>query len=140
MLEKKNEKSLKERMDEMLFCPTSVPSSKNGRRWTGRRFLPSKATVKWREETEWWWIENKDKFLELIKNKEKPYKIGLHFVRGTRHKYDWVNPVQTVQDEMAKHGWIDDDNVLEMLPFPLKLEDEYSTYNKEEPGFFLKII
>jgi len=40
----------------------------------------------------------------MIKGKKKPYKIGIHFIRGTHHKYDWVNPIQTIQDEMTHAG------------------------------------
>jgi len=122
-----------------LFCEGNVPSSKNGRRWTGKHFIPSKATVKWRKNTKWWWEKNKDLFKELINNKEKPLKIGFHFVRGTRHKYDWVNPLQTIQDEMTEMGWIDDDNVEEIVPFPFKVKKSYTSYNKEKPGFYIKV-
>lgn len=123
----------------ILFCKTNVPSSKNGRRWTGKYFIPSKATIKWRKETEWWWEKNKELFKEKVKNKERPLKIGLHFVRGSRHKYDWVNPVQTIQDEMVKHEWIEDDDIKHLVPFPFKIKKKYTTYNKERPGFYLKI-
>lgn len=74
----------------VLFCKDNVPSSKNGRRWTGKYFVPSKATIKWRKSTKWWWEKNKELFLNAVKNKKKPLKIGIHFVRGSRHKYDWV--------------------------------------------------
>lgn len=124
----------------MLFCKGNVPSSKNGRRWTGRKFIPSKATIKWRKETECWWEDHKDIFKKITENKEKPLKIGLHFVRGSRHKYDFVNPVQTIQDEMVKHNWIEDDNVLEMIPFPFKIKGKYSSYDKEKPGFYIKVL
>ena len=123
----------------ILFCRENVPSSKNGRRWTGKYFIPSKATVKWRKSTEWWWKENKELFIEKVKNKTKPLKIGLHFVRGSRHKYDWVNPVQTIQDEMVSHGWIEDDDLTNMIPVPFKMEKQYTTYNKEKPGFYMKL-
>lgn len=122
-----------------LFCLGNVPSSKNGRRWTGKYFIPSKATIKWRKDTKWWWEKNKDIFKKAINNKEKPLKIGFHFVRGTRHKYDWVNPLQTIQDEMVEMGWIDDDNVDEIIPFPFKHNKKYTSYNKEKPGFYIKI-
>jgi len=75
----------------------------------------------------------------MIEGKEKPYKIGVHFIRGTHHKYDWVNPIQTIQDEMTHAGWIDDDNITEMVPFPFKIKGKYTGYNKEKPGFYLKV-
>jgi len=123
----------------ILFCEGNVPSSKNGRRWTGKYFVPSKATIRWRKDTKWWWIENKDVFKELVKNKKLPLKVGLHFVRGSRHRYDWVNPVQTIQDEMVKMEWIEDDDVINILPFPFKMKKSFTSYNKERAGFYLKV-
>jgi len=123
----------------ILFCRTSVPSSKNGRRWTGKYFVPSKATITWRKSTKWWWEKNKEAFQEAIKNKDKPLKIGFHFVRRTRHKYDFVNPVQTIQDEMVKHGWIEDDDISNIVPFPFKIKKSYTSYNKNRAGVYIKI-
>ena len=34
------------------FIPGNVPSSKNGRRWTGKFFISSKATMKYRKDCE----------------------------------------------------------------------------------------
>lgn len=138
MIEKMMKKEVKER--EVFFCPTSTPSSKNGRRWTGARFLPSKATVKWREETNTWWEENKERFKEQLIGLEKPYLVGFHYVRKTRHKFDKVNPDQTIQDEMVKHEWIDDDNCDEMIPFPLSLNGKWYTYDKENPGAYIVVF
>ena len=123
----------------ILFCKENVPSSKNGRRWTGRHFVPSTATLKWRRQTSDWWDENRDRFLDHVKDKNLPLRIGFHFVRGSRHRYDWVNPVQTIQDEMVKKGWIEDDNVEFLVPVPFKMNKQYSTYNKEKPGVYIKI-
>lgn len=123
----------------ILFCKSNVPSSKNGKRWTGRHFIPSKATVKWRKETEWWWKKNKEKFVKAVENKNLPLRIGMHFVRGSRHKYDWVNPVQTIQDEMVTHEWLEDDNIEFIVPVPFKMDKKYSSYNKERPGVYIKI-
>lgn len=123
----------------ILFCPGNVPSSKNSRRWTGRKFIPSKATERWRKETKQWWQKNKERFIEQTKDKNKPLRIGLHFVRNSRHRYDWVNPTQTIQDEMVKHEWIKDDNVHEMVPVPFKINKRYTTHDKLKPGVYIKI-
>lgn len=123
----------------MLFCPTNVPSSKNGRVWTGKYFIASKATNRWRKETKSWWKENKELFLEKIEGKNLPLRIGLHFVRSSKHKYDWVNPVQTIQDEMVTYEWIEDDNTSIIVPVPFKLNGSYTSYNKSYPGVYIKI-
>lgn len=123
----------------ILFCEGNVPSSKNGRRWTGKYFVPSKATVKWRKNTKEWWDDNRDKFINAIKDKEKPLRIGVHFVRGSRHKYDWINPLQTIQDEMVKRGWIEDDDTSNIIPVPFKINKSYTSYDKKNPGVYIKI-
>ena len=33
------------------FIPGNVPSSKNGRRWTGKYFISSKTVMKYRKDT-----------------------------------------------------------------------------------------
>ena len=70
-----------------------------------------------------------------MKEFKKPYHISFKFIRKSRHKFDYVNPLQTVQDEMVKHGWIEDDNADELLPILEKYE-----YNKENPGVWIEIL
>ena len=123
-----------------FFIPLNTPSSKNSKRWTGRMLISSKAVMDWKKESKKYWEENKDSFIESLKNKSKPYKIGFHFVRNSKRKYDWINPLQTIQDEMVKYGWLEDDNITEMLPFPYKIGGEYSTINKNNPGVFIKLF
>ena len=125
---------------DTFFCPGNVPSSKNSRVWTGRYFVVSKAVKNWRIATKEWWEENKEDFIKASNEKERPMKIGMHFIRKQKRLYDWVNPVQTIQDEMVKHEWIEDDNVDIIFPFPLKVFKEYTSYNKEEPGVIIKIL
>jgi hypothetical protein len=133
-------KSEKDVVEKIFFCPTGTPSSKNSRRWTGKRFLPSKATSLWRIETEEWWKENKDLFKKELENLEKPYLIGMHFVRKSKHKFDIINPMQTVQDEMVAYDYIDDDNTDEMIPIPLSIDGQWYTYSKENPGVYIKVF
>jgi len=40
---------------------------------------------------------------------------------------------------MTEMGWIEDDNVDEIIPFPFKINKKYSSYSKEKPGFYIKI-
>ena len=71
----------------------------------------------------------------MIKGKSKPYRISFKFVRKSKHKFDYINPAQTIQDQMVKYGWIDDDNADEMLPIFVKFE-----YSKEEPGVYIYVL
>lgn len=127
--------------EEVIFIPFTVPSSKNGRGTTksGRSF-PSKLVVKWQRLTKSDWLEGKKIFEELVKYKDNPLLIGLHFVRGRDDLYDWVNPVQTIQDEMIKYGWLNDDNVFQMFPVPFQIGGKFTSYDKDYPGVYIKIL
>ena len=111
----------------VIFIPGNVPSSKNSRPIYGKYLGKSKAWTKWSKESEAPMCIFKDIFLSVTEDLEKPYKIGFKFVRKSRHKFDYINPAQTIQDAMVKHGWIDDDNADEILPVFLPYE-----YNKED--------
>lgn len=134
--EKVRSKKSTNRINE-IFIPTNVPSSKNSRRWTGKYFIGSKQTMRYYKETKGYWLQHKKDFLKMIKDldSKKPYKIAFKFVRKSRHKFDYLNPAQTVQDQMVKYGWISDDNADEMIPIFLEYE-----YNKDKPGVYISVI
>ena len=85
-----------------IFIPGNVPSSKNGKRWTGSRLIHSKATMRYIRESKPSFIENKKNFIKMIDVKKKPLRIKLQFIRGTKHKFDYINPAQTIQDLMVR--------------------------------------
>lgn len=124
----------------MIFIKGNVPSSKNGRRWTGKYFIGSKATVRYYKESKAQWVENKEEFLKMIEGKEKPLTIGFHFVRGSKHQWDVINPLQTIQDLMVTYGWLEDDNTDIMLPVPLIIDDKYHSYDKVNPGVYIELM
>ena len=117
------------------FIPGNVPSSKNGRRWTGKYFISSKATMKYRKETKEYYKKYKKEFLNTLEECEFPVKISFKFIRGTKHKFDYINPAQTVQDDMVKHGWLPDDDCSLLIP----VFEPYE-YDKKNPGVEIKLI
>tara|TARA_R110002020_G_scaffold107192_2_gene249093 strand:- start:1783 stop:2214 length:432 start_codon:yes stop_codon:yes gene_type:complete len=117
------------------FIPGSVPSSKNGRRWTGKYFIASKAVVNYRKIAKKHYAKYADEFKEELAKKTLPVHISFEFIRGTRHKFDYINPAQTVQDDMVKAGWIEDDNAEFIIPVFQKY-----TYNKSNPGVWIEIL
>lgn len=127
--------------DELLFIGANVASSKNGRTFNMKlkRSLDSKSTQKYKKASKNSYIDLKGKFLQMIEGKEKPYKIGFHFIRDSRRKFDFVNPSQTIQDLMVQNGWLEDDNMTEMIPFPLKVDDKWYTVDKENAGVLIKV-
>ena len=117
------------------FIPGNVPSSKNGRRWTGKYFISSKTVMKYRKDTKSFYQQYAPEFQKELKKHKLPVKIAFTFIRGTKHKFDYINPAQTVQDDMVTHGWIEDDNMVNMIPVFKSYE-----YDKENPGVIIEII
>ena len=117
------------------FIPFNVPSSKNGRRWTGKYFISSKTVMTYRKNTKDSYEKYAAAFRKEFDTYQTPVKIGFTFIRGTRHKFDYINPAQTVQDDMVKHGWIEDDNADFIIP----VFERYS-YDKTKPGVIIEIL
>ena len=117
------------------FIPGNVPSSKNGRRWTGKYFIASKATVNYKKASSAYYTKHAAAFRKEFLKHPQPVTISFTFIRGSRRKFDQINPAQTVQDEMVRYGWLEDDNADILTP---AFEDY--RYDKENPGVEIKII
>ena len=117
------------------FIPGNVPSSKNGRRWTGRYFVSSKATTKYRKDTAIYFEKFRKGFRKQLAKLELPVRVSFKFIRGSKHKFDYINPAQTTQDDMVKHHWIDDDNCENIIP----VFEPYE-YDKKNPGVEIKLL
>lgn len=123
-----------------IFIPFNVPSSKNNRVWTGKYFIESTRVRKYRKSIQEYFINNKEQFIQAINGKEKPYLIGFHFIRDNKHKWDWINMLQVIQDEMVCNGWIDDDNTNEMVPIPYLKDGKYFSISKDKPGIIITVL
>jgi len=125
-----------------IFIKGNFPSFKNSKRMIIKkgqkpRLIHSKTVMKYKKISKIEWLLKKKDFLSLVREEEKPFKIGIHFIRGTKHKQDWVNLVQGVQDLMVEYEYIKDDNSDEIIPVPFKLKGKYYTYNKDNPGIWI---
>lgn len=124
----------------MIFIKGNFPSFKNSKQRTKSGFMVMSKTVqKYLRLHEEQWKEIPEEFKNLTEE-DFPIIVGLHFVRGTKHKWDWHNMVQGVADLMVKHEWIPDDNVEYFLPSILLVEDKFYDYSKEHPGVFIEIL
>ena len=121
--------------EKKWFIPGNVPSSKNGRRWTGKYFIASKSTMKYRKDTKSFFEKYAPEFKEELKKHTLPVKVSFTFIRGSKHKFDYINPAQTTQDDMVTYDWIEDDNMENIIP----VFEPYS-YDKVNPGVEIKII
>ena len=118
-----------------IFIPGNVPSSKNGKRWTGKYLIHSKTVMNYIKESKNDYINNKELFIDMCKDKEKPYTVSFTFYRGSRRKFDYINPAQTVQDLMVRYQWIEDDNCDYIIP-----HFKPYVYDKENPGVKIEIL
>jgi len=118
-----------------VYIDGNVASSKNGKQWTGKFLVHSKQTQTYIRDSKPDYIYNKDKFLKSLEGKTAPYHISFLFVRKSRHKFDYVNPLQMVLDLMVEYGYIEDDNADVILPY-----FEYYQYDKDNPGCFITVL
>lgn len=134
---------------KVFFIPGNVPSSKNSRNAVTIKkkdgtektmVIASKTVQKYRANTAPYYSLNKGHFKKAIKDKSKPFYIGFFFIRGSRHKWDLINPEQTVQDEMVKHEWLEDDNVDFLCPVPVFINGEFWMYDKSHPGVLIVVF
>jgi len=122
-------------MENCFFIKTNVPSLKNGKRWTGRHLISSKSVLEYERNTKHQYETVAPHIMRCFIGKEKPYKISFKFIRGSRHKFDYINAVQLPLDLFVKHDILIDDNADEVLP----VFEPYE-YDKENPGVIITIL
>ncbi len=121
----------------MIFIKGNVPSLKNSKQWTGRYLVSSKTVQKYMKDYsyQYYSLDNVKEIKRMLKDKKKPYKVEMYFIRDSKRKFDYINAAQIVQDLMIKAGWIDDDNCDEIVPVFLGYE-----VNKENAGVQINIL
>lgn len=124
----------------MIFIPGNFPSFKNSKQRTKAGFMVMSATVqKYLKLYEEPWKVVPDEFLGLV-DADYPIIVGMHFVRGTKHQWDFHNMVQGVADLMQKHGWIPNDCVNYLIPQCMMIDGEYWSYSKDNPGVYVSVL
>lgn len=120
-----------------IYIKGNVPSSKNSKQWTGKMLINSKTVRNYINNFgfQWYSLENIKAFKNMIKGKDKPYKIGFYFIRDTARKFDYINAAQLPCDLMVKAGMIDDDNCNEIIPVFLGYE-----VDKEKAGVKISVL
>ncbi len=122
-------------MEDAIFIAGNVASSKNSKTWTGKHLVNSKQSQSYIRSSKQDYLDNTANFLAMLEDKEKPYRVSFTFVRKSKHKFDYINPCQTVQDLMVKYEWIEDDNCDEIIPV-----FEPYIYDKDNPGVYIKVL
>lgn len=144
-------------VNKTLWLEGNVPSLKNSKVATARGVFRSKTVNKYlqnlgvkeysvRKQNYVNYVNRTNKFetlrapfLEITKNLNYPLKIGFHFVRNSKRSFDFHNAVQILADLMVAHGFIEDDDMDHFIPVPLKKNGKWYTYNKDNPGVYIKI-
>ena len=78
--------------------------------------INSKTVQKYLKESKADWLINKNKFLSMVKNKSKPYKVELFFIRDSKRRFDYINAAQIIFDLMQEYGYIEDDDSTNVIP------------------------
>ncbi len=133
-----------------VFIKGNIPSSKNSKINTSRGSFNSKTVQKWlkyqgiksysssKKEVELYKttpiIFPIEELKELFSNCENPITIGFHFVRNSKHKWDFHNAVQILLDLFTAFDIIPDDNMDYIIPQCLWVNDKHYTYDKNNAG------
>ena len=141
-------------MEDLIFIPGNVPSSKNSKIATSRGVFHSKTVQKYLRSHGIQHFSSSKKFVtpyktipltfpvhklrRMFDDLEKPITIGFHFVRGTKHKFDFTNLVQILLDLFVAFDIIDDDNMDNVIPQCLWIDSKHYSYDKENPGVLVR--
>lgn len=143
-----------------IFIPGVVPSLKNSKRifWksaspqskskvvstmNGRRVTPfitlSKQAKQYKVDAAKHYINHRKTFQELVKDLKGSVCIEVVPVLKTQTIPDFNNFNHIVTDMMVEHGWIADDNMKAIMPFPKRTRPHYYI-DKENPGVWIKVL
>lgn len=147
--------------EKFFFIKGAVPSLKNGKTWTGKFLVKSKGVTNFlklhgiknysgRKKT----VEFYKGFVEfegsiskvgreikkeLLKHK-KPYILGFHFIRGSKHKWDFGNACEIISDLFTALDVWEDDNTDIYFPSPMQVGKNWYSVNKDNPGVIISIL
>lgn len=127
-----------------VFISGHVSSFKNSKQFirlkNGQtRLVPSKAWNKYMKNYSWQFkdYKYKKKFKSLFKEESLPLQVGFYFIRSRNQVFDFHNICAGILDLMQDHRWIDDDNIDNILPYPLLIEDKYWHKDASNPGVII---
>lgn len=143
----------------MIFLPGNVPALKNNKVKTSKGIFSSPAVTEYIHTFGITKYSSSKKTVELYKTKKKlpkklfkeyfkdlkikenePILLGFHFVRKTMHRFDFGNAIELIADLLTAHNIIEDDNANFFLPFPLMIDGNWYSYDKDKPGVYIKQI
>jgi len=127
-------------MGDMVFINGNVPSSKNSRvRTRSGMMIMSKTCQNYMKQFGDQWKIIPDQFKNL-QPEDFPISVGFHFVRNSRHRWDFGNICQMATDLMVKNLWLPDDSMDYLIPYCLWIDGKHYSYDKENPGVQIEIV
>ena len=114
--------------DNKIYLPYNVVSLKNAREFG---YVNGRSVLKYSDNynryiilTKQYYLKNKDRFLSLIrmKNRKPPYRIGFYLIRSMNNRWDYTNCFEGVLDLMVKYEWLSDDSAKVVQPIPIGFE------------------
>lgn len=142
----------------MVFIKGSIPSSKNSKVATKTGVFHSNTVGKFLRDQGIQHYSVSKKQITYYKTKPclfpvkdlsqllsvsrgiRPVKIGIHFVRQTKAKFDFHNICQIIFDLLVAFDIIEDDNMDCVLPFPMQIDNKWYSIDKENPGCYIAIL
>lgn len=137
----------------MIFLEGNIPSSKNSRingkffSKTVKKFLRSYGIQSFSSSQKW--VKGYktipmtfpiEELKELVRGKKFPLIFGFHFIRGTKHRCDFGNLQQILADLFTAFEIIPDDDMEHFFAVPLEIDGKLYSYDKDNPGVFIKIL
>lgn len=119
----------------------NVPSKKNSRQNFVRNgrivSIPSKLHSEYVKSTAMQYKVFGIEFKRSVEVLKLPYPIYMEFtfIRGSKHRWDYSNAVQTVEDIIVENSWIPDDSADYLIPVFKPYE-----YDKNNPGVKIKLL
>ena len=74
-----------------------------------------------------------------IEAKQKPVRMGFHFIRDSKRKFDYINAMQIILDLLTAHGVIEDDDCDTVIPYVAERFGKPYFVDKENAGCILEV-
>ena len=107
----------------------NIPSSKNGKMIVRGHLFNNPRVQEFYKYASEKISEFSDKFKEEISENSFPIFLHVKFYRDSKRRWDFINPLETIQDMLVKNKLIPDDSVEYLIPVYEKFE-----YDKNNPG------
>ena len=127
-------------MENCIILYTDLYSTKNARQFRrlkdGRTILTKRyAVIKFEKQLDELLERHKPMWMEMIKDKKYPLKVGFYVYRRTRMRWDWQNIIQGLADGMTRNGYIEDDSASYFTPVYLGWD-----IDKEHPRVEIRVL